>query len=186
MAGHSISNCLAWTLSTEAQSQSCCVQHSGAFTAGVRPIWGCWISRTKSREGSLKERLDTGSGMMKQKERGITAPEGNALGHQQCQVPERNSTPEGGCWAEGRNQLCDWFLVMTRVSSRDVQETTRGRELYKEMLKWDCSTNQKSKERGDCLHVAICVDISLKIFRHEQKTRGTKPGLYAMRYHGEG
>lgn len=68
MAGHSISNCLAWTLSTEAQSQSCCVQHSGAFTAGVRPIWGCWISRTKSREGSLKERLDTGSGMMKQSE----------------------------------------------------------------------------------------------------------------------
>lgn len=71
--------------------------------------------------------------MMKQKERGIMAAEGNALGHQQCQVPERNSTPERGLWAERRYQLCDWFLAMTRVSSSEAQETTRGKELYKDV-----------------------------------------------------
>lgn len=57
---------------------------------------------------------------------------------------------------------------------------------YTKMLKRDWSTKQKSKERWNCFHMAICVDRSLKIFRQKQKTRGTKPGLSAMPYHGDG
>lgn len=67
-----------------------------------------------------------------------------------------------------------------------LEKQPQGKELYKEMLKCECSTSQESKERWNCFHVVTCVGRSLKIFREEQKTRGTKPGLCGTHYRGEG
>lgn len=72
------------------------------------------------------------------------------------------------------------------LSHTEVQETTPGKELREHKLKCEHSVSQKSKERLNCFHMAICIDTSSKIFRLEQKTGDAKPGLPALPQHPGG
>lgn len=123
----------------------------------------------------------------KKKSKALT-PEGNAgdtnkIRFQRGTVQQKEAAGcTGGCVITVTGS--EWRSVW--IWHGDVQEITQGKELHEKKLKCEHSVNQKSKERWDCFHMAIYIDMSLKNFREEQKTGGTKPGLSALPCHWEG